>query len=183
MKVNKHSTREQLLNAAHQVILHHGAPALTLDAVAQQAGVSKGGLLYHFPSKEALIIGMIDRMCDAFDRALEQALAQEPELPGRYLRAYVQATFMPDREALAVGAALNAATANNPALLEPVRERFARWQAHIVADGLDPALASIVRLAADGLWFADFGQFAPIEGELRAQVLTMLIQLTQGEKV
>ena len=38
-----------------------GVAKLTLEAVAKEAGVSKGGLLYHFSNKEALIEGMIVR--------------------------------------------------------------------------------------------------------------------------
>ena len=41
--------------------LTSGAVHLTLDAVAERAGVSKGGLLYHFPSKESLLQAMVDR--------------------------------------------------------------------------------------------------------------------------
>ena len=49
------ATREKLLQSASQVVVEKGVDALTLAAVAKQAGVSKGGLLYHFPNKNALI--------------------------------------------------------------------------------------------------------------------------------
>ncbi|NTW04124.1 MAG: TetR/AcrR family transcriptional regulator, partial [Oscillochloris sp.] len=48
-----------------------------------------------------------------------------------------------------------------------------------VADGLDPALATLVRLAADGLWFADLMNFAPPDTALRAQIRTQLIALAE----
>ena len=44
------SARARLLDAAVAVVRRDGAQALTLDAVAAEAGVSKGGLLYHFRS-------------------------------------------------------------------------------------------------------------------------------------
>ncbi|MDO8275460.1 MAG: TetR/AcrR family transcriptional regulator, partial [Serpentinimonas sp.] len=44
-------TRNALLEATNTVILRDGIAHLTLEAVAKEAGVSKGGLLYHFPSK------------------------------------------------------------------------------------------------------------------------------------
>ena len=64
MKSNKVSSTTQIsiLNAACQIILERGAEALTIEAVAQKAGISKGGLLYHFPSKNKLIEGMINRL-------------------------------------------------------------------------------------------------------------------------
>ena len=42
------SSREKILDAAVQVAIRDGILAMTLDAVAREAGVSKGGLIYHF---------------------------------------------------------------------------------------------------------------------------------------
>ncbi|WP_415841676.1 TetR/AcrR family transcriptional regulator, partial [Paenibacillus macerans] len=55
----KASKRNAILQAAAKVARESGVEHLTLDAVAQEAGVSKGGLLYHFPNKEELISGMV----------------------------------------------------------------------------------------------------------------------------
>ena len=46
------ATRDTILSAAANLVLRKGASRMTLEAVAREAGVSKGGLLYHFPSKE-----------------------------------------------------------------------------------------------------------------------------------
>lgn len=56
------SARENLIDAFEDILIEHGENAATLDAVAKHAGVSKGGLLYHFPSKAALIDGLADRL-------------------------------------------------------------------------------------------------------------------------
>ena len=64
------SRRAQLLDAAVAVIRRDGAAALTLDAVAAEAGVSKGGVLYHFASKRALIDGLLSRWLDDFEAQL-----------------------------------------------------------------------------------------------------------------
>ena len=48
MPPRRGDTRKRLLDAAAAVVRRDGAGALTLDAVAAEAGVSKGGLLYHF---------------------------------------------------------------------------------------------------------------------------------------
>ncbi len=55
------NTRSQLLDAAEAVVAAEGVRALTLDAVAARSGISKGGLLYHFRSKEDLAAAMIER--------------------------------------------------------------------------------------------------------------------------
>ena len=64
------SAREKILNAAEARLLASGPAGLVLDAVAADAGVSKGGLLYHFRTKEALVGGLCDRMLARFDEQL-----------------------------------------------------------------------------------------------------------------
>jgi AcrR family transcriptional regulator len=49
--------REEILDATEAVIGREGVAGLTLDAVAAECDVSKGGLLHHFPSKDALVRG------------------------------------------------------------------------------------------------------------------------------
>ncbi|WP_329086284.1 MULTISPECIES: TetR/AcrR family transcriptional regulator [unclassified Streptosporangium] len=150
--MSRPSSKDRLLDAAAEVLLSEGAESLTLEAVAQRAGVSKGGLFYHFPTKQALVIAMVERLTKAFD----DALAQAGNGPGDFLRAYVQATI-PERHTTTapadrVTAALLAGVLVYPAGLEPLRERFAAWQARLTEDGIDPAAATAVRLAVDGWW-------------------------------
>ena len=59
--------KDALLDAAEALLWEQGTQALTLTAVADRAGVSKGGLLYHFPTKEALIRGLVARLIEEFD--------------------------------------------------------------------------------------------------------------------
>src|SRR3954453_7916392 len=66
-------TQDRLLAPAGGVLMRDGAQALTLDAVAQEAEVSKGGLLYHFKSKRELVEGMIERWMAEFQREIDEA--------------------------------------------------------------------------------------------------------------
>ncbi len=60
------NNRDRVLAAAARHVREHGPATLTLDAAAEAAGVSKGGLLYHFPSKHALVAALIDGALDGF---------------------------------------------------------------------------------------------------------------------
>jgi AcrR family transcriptional regulator len=60
----KPDARYKVLEAAVAIVAREGAAHLTIDAVAAQAGLSKGGVLYHFPSKRALLDGMLERLLD-----------------------------------------------------------------------------------------------------------------------
>jgi AcrR family transcriptional regulator len=177
-RATSETTRQQILNAAAQVIQTHGTEALTLEAVALAAGVSKGGLLYHFPGKSALIGGMIEHVLAAFDVALAEAEAyDEGPQAGRWLRAYLRASFTPAGQQLEVTSGLLAAVASDPTMLAPLQARYALWQQRTENDGLDSARATIVRLALDGLWIADLLGFAPPNGLLREQVRAALLAL------
>lgn len=168
-------TKSDVLQAAHRVVLRDGVSALTLEAVAREAGRSKGGLLYHFPTKEALIQGLIAEPIARFDHEVERLMALDPlPGPGRWVRAFLSASAEEAGSDYELTGGLLAAIANDPDLLAPMRAAYDRWQARAVTDGLDPVLATIVRLAADGFWLGDIFSFAPIADSLRADVIERL---------
>ena len=81
-------TRERLLEAAAAVVSTDGVSALTLDRVAEVAGVSKGGLLYHFATKRELVVAMLGRTLGRADDALAD-LAGDDGRPGAFAHAYL----------------------------------------------------------------------------------------------
>src|SRR5688572_14112673 len=168
-------TKLDVLQAAHRVVLRDGVSALTLEAVAREAGRSKGGLLYHFPTKEALIQGLIADPIARFDDEVERRMALDSlPGPGKWVRSFLSATAEEAGSDYELTGGLLAAIANDPDLLAPMRAAYDRWQARAVADGLDPVVATIVRLAADGFWLGDIFAFAPITEPLRTDVIKRL---------
>jgi AcrR family transcriptional regulator len=178
---SKSSTRTELLEAAYRILLRDGPGQITLDAVVQESGRSKGGVLYHFPTKEALLAGMVGLVLDRFDADVERARAADEGGAGAWLRAYLAASTARDPDAPAAGAGLLAVVAANPGLLTLARAHAAAWQERLVADGIDPTLATVVRLAVDGLAMADLFDLAPPTGEQRERVLAALMDLTRRE--
>jgi AcrR family transcriptional regulator len=145
--------RDSILDAAELVLFEHGTQALTLSAVAERAGVSKGGLLYHFPGKEALIKGLVGRVIEEFDALVA---SYDDGSPGSYSRAYVEAIFevLTGSEAARTRrrwAGITCAAAD-PELMAPLREAMARWHRRDPGEDSDPVAGMVVRLAAEGLW-------------------------------
>lgn len=174
-------TKIKLLEAAAQVVREKGASQLTLEAVAEKANVSKGGLLYHYPNKSMLLAAMVTHLMESFEEAMESQIAQsESEIT--WLEAFVAMSFDPNHSQLVESAGILAAVANDPSLLEPLRERYKVWQAQAEASGLDPNLATIIRLAADGLWFTELFDVSPLTDEQRSQVLDTLLTLIKDSK-
>ncbi|MBD0280758.1 MAG: TetR/AcrR family transcriptional regulator [Thermoleophilaceae bacterium] len=166
-------TRRRLLDAAAAVVRRDGPRGLTLDAVAAQAGLSKGGLLYHFTTKDALIDALVQDWLDRFE-----AEVAEGTTGANWACAYARACAGPRSAAeRATDVALLVAIAAQPRGLEAVRKRYAAWQDRLVADARDQVDATVVRLAADGLWFADLLGLAPPTGQLRQAVTARLEEL------
>jgi len=166
-------TAERIVRAAEDVVIKEGVAHLTLESAAAEAGVSKGGVLYHFPTRAALVAAMVERFVVSFDAALEHFGGYGGQ-PGDFLRAYVEATLAPanpgDARERRLGAALLAGVASDPELLAPLRERFLAWQSSVEWDGVDPAVASVIRYAADGMWLCQVFDLAPLREAHRRAV-------------
>ncbi|WP_416670727.1 TetR/AcrR family transcriptional regulator [Egbenema bharatensis] len=186
MTDTKHSavrtTRQVILQATMDGLLEQGLDSLTLDAVAQRAGVSKGGLLYHFPSKDALIAGLAKYLTEEFETTMQEEFAQDdaPGTPGQWTRSYVRAALRFNRQTMVLIANLSAAMTRNPNLLETACDHEKLIQKRLLSDGIDPVLATIVQLAMDGLWFADSLNL-PLKDPLRSQVITTLLAMTNTQ--
>lgn len=178
-------TRTTLLDAAERIVVSQGVARMTLEEVAREAGVSKGGLLYHFRSKEALTEGMIKRFVARFDSAVDFAHDDDEEATGRWTRAYVRATAgqtpLTGEAFDRANGALTAALANFPERLEVVRDQSARHQAEIEGDAIDPILGTIIRFAIDGIWLGENFELTRIDPTLKAAVINRLIAWTRLE--
>jgi AcrR family transcriptional regulator len=174
--------RDRLLDAAEAVVGRDGVSNLTLEAVAREAGVSKGGLLYHFRSKSELIVAIVERLAVRCESRQAGVVAENPPSPGAFTRAYVLARSETVCDKEPIHTALLAAAATNREYLDPIRRRFDQWQAKIESDGIDPVTAMIVRLAMDGLCLSKlFGMPVPA-GEMRQKVIGKLLAMTRDEK-
>jgi AcrR family transcriptional regulator len=147
------STREQIIDAALSVVRAQGVVALTLDEAARIAGISKGGVLYHFKSKEALIQGMVARLAGQCESLQQEHYERLAPGPNRWARALVATSFDPAAPTMdPAGCALLAAIATNPGLLEPLEGTIDTAFRRLTADSEDPSMALLVALAMDGLW-------------------------------
>jgi AcrR family transcriptional regulator len=176
--VDSTRTRKNILQAANRVVLRDGSNALTLDAVAKEAEVSKGGLLYHFPTKEALISGMVEDLAQSADQAMHQLQAGDPDPQGSWARAFINVCRESD-ETDTISAAMIPAAACDPALLDPLRQMYEAWQLKLDADLGDTGPSTLIRLALDGLWLVELLNLAPPRGERRDEFFSMMIKMTE----
>lgn len=172
------SSRERILDAAAELVSKIGSGRLTLDAVAEGAGLSKGGLLYNFPTKDALLQAMVQRLVDEV-AAEREALRAQAE-PGRNLEARLcAAALLKLRQGRAkeVANGLLAASAENPRLLDPVREVIKATLENLKArsDNLDAALLGW--LAIEGLNSLEMHDLSPFSEEEHEKVVQAVNRL------
>lgn len=158
---------EKLLDAAQAVVIRQGIANLTLDAVAAEAGVSKGGLLHHFPSKDRLVEALVTRSAENWRTRFLAAYERQPEGPGRMARALLH-DCLTDAESWtdqlrSSTSAVFAALAQNPALIQPMRAVYSDLHRRIAADGLPPGVGDAVVSAIDGLWLDWALGFVPLD--------------------
>lgn len=179
-------TRELIFAACGRILRRDGLTRLTLETVAAEAGLSKGGLLYHFPSKLALLEALFQHHIDRFNSDLQRLVQTEEQGPrpggSRWLRAYAKASIaeITDPDNASVLASLFAAGEQYPTVLAIMRRSYVEWQQQVEASPLEPAIALLVRLAVDGFWFTELYQYAPLSQEQRVAVLCEILRLTEA---
>jgi AcrR family transcriptional regulator len=171
----------QILDAAVAVVTRNGIANLTLDAVAAEAGLSKGGLLHHFPSKDRLVEAMVIRTAEEWRATLEENYAKTPAGPGRLVRAVLDHCLLDaanwTEELRERSAAVFAALAQNPALIAPLRVVHAEVLRRAADDGLPNGVADAVVAAVDGLWLNWVLGFGPLDQPRVERVRQALLRL------
>ncbi|MEM7092015.1 MAG: TetR/AcrR family transcriptional regulator [Actinomycetota bacterium] len=170
-------TRRALLEAANHIIRTEGTDRLTLDRVAAIAGVSKGGLLYHFGTKRALLAALLEETLADADDELERLAQARGDRAGAFAHAYLD--FVRDRTHTdATAAGVLAAAALEDGDLDPARERFATWQSRLIEDDcITPDDALLTRVIGDGLWLIDLFDLAPPTDAQREALLDRVAAL------
>lgn len=153
--------RRALLDEAAQLAMTGGLSAVTVQAVAAAAGVTKGGLFHHFTSKQALVEAMFADVMERFDAEIDANMPENTAEFGRFTRAYVE-TLLGGSEAN-IGETFDtlSATMMADATLGVLWSDWLRLRLERHRDtDFDPRL-EIVRFAADGAWLNLLGQGRP----------------------
>lgn len=167
--------RESVLDAFERLLIDDGERAATMDAAARAAGVSKGGLLYHFASKDALEQALLERL-----RALVDAdvatMATAPDGPvSFFLRTSVMDGDPLDR---ALIAASRLAQGGHTDATEALRDVRARWEEALRPHVRDETALALVLLVSDGLYFNNALTVSGAAGPVpRGRALDALITL------
>lgn len=172
------STQDRILDALEGLLLDRGLSQVTLEAVAAKAGVSKGGLLYHFRSKEALIAGMVRRLGERSAQQLADAATSVAEW---YLQPADDANEIALFQSLI--AALRSVDGKEGEIKEAVAETMGSWNDALRSEIADPVQAEIVRLVGDGIYLAALLGLSLPEPDLYAKVVDRLLGREERDRI
>ncbi|GAB5405684.1 MAG: TetR/AcrR family transcriptional regulator [Aureliella sp.] len=148
-------TRSRILDAVTDLIHSGGLAAVTLSAVCKRAGISKGGLVHHYPSKEAMVGAFLHRAGASYLEQVEAAMGNRKAGSGRRAAAYID-LFLGDPSSMGENAEKDC-SAVMVALVQgggqsEMNAIYQRIQEMLCEDGLSLELADLVIASVDGIW-------------------------------
>lgn len=182
MKPPRSNSREKILAAAADVAREAGPGSLSLEAVALRAGVSKGGLLYNFPTKAKLMQGLVERYLNEFEQALEAARTDDADGES-LLSTYIRLAARECEETKPSASWIFSAIAEDPDFLTPIKAFHRQLFARLKAQTPDTQALLICYLAIEGLRSMNlFDSDVLSQDERRTLVASLLTVAGSGEK-
>lgn len=114
----------RILDAAEEVILDSGGRNFTLDAVAARAGISKGGLVYNFATKDALVRAALEREVVGFQSAVRDRVGGATDDTFQLVLAHIDQALDEDDAATRKAAFLMTALVHAPDMMAPARDYY-----------------------------------------------------------
>ena len=167
-------SRNAVLEAALAIIAIEGPGRLTLDAIARESGISKGGLMHQFRTKEAVLKALLERQTEYFEDFSRSHMA-ESDAPQPHLAAQIAALREATDTPRSVAFAVLGAAALEPGLMSVTRDVDAKRLAAIKAEAADPDLAVLRWVAAWGLALTTMLGLSPLSEDERRRLFDRLL--------
>ncbi|MGB6073132.1 MAG: TetR/AcrR family transcriptional regulator [Rhodococcus sp. (in: high G+C Gram-positive bacteria)] len=168
-------TRDRILDALESMLIEHGMTKVTLDSVAAAAGVSKGGLLYHFKTKDVLIAAMVRRLGAQADQQRADAAAGGTSVAKWYLQPPDSISEKEIALYRSTLAALRSVDGNSGEVQDAVTEMMRLWDEGLRTEIDDPVQAEIIRLVGDGIYLGALLDLPGVDPDLHRRVVDRLL--------
>jgi AcrR family transcriptional regulator len=173
------SSRTQILQAAVRVTERHGITALTLEAAAEEAGLTKPGLMYHFRTRDDLLMAIQRYLTETWEELLLTELGKPLEQSTAQERAAAYARVNAHGPASKAELAFMVESAASSELAQVWNDLMARWVPQPAVP--DPAQLDLflARLAADGLWLFEATRPAPLAPGVKEALVRRIAALAE----
>ena len=170
--------KEKILAAARQIVEDSGAGSLTFDELVKVSGITRGGITYHFPTKEDLLRSLLESDFRAVGRSRSGADARRLR-PGNRAPARIHShlTAQDESHRRFLCGMLSAATLD-PSLMDPCRQELRERLGRKKWTERDLRL-HLVHLAAEGLMWQELFQMYSMPAPARARLVGLMEELAR----
>lgn len=156
--------------------MERGAGALTFEEIAQVSGVTRGGITYHFPTKQRLLKALVEQDLEQWQRIEDENFPKRCPAGAADLVAFIRAHTAEEPERRRFVTGMMSAITLDPPILDPARDFERRRLADV--EWTDTALRQhVLRLAAMGLFWADVFDCPELPASVRRRLVDTLEQL------
>ncbi|WP_417679478.1 TetR/AcrR family transcriptional regulator [Pseudodonghicola sp.] len=178
----KRIERNDILTAVETVIRDFGPSGLTIEAVAERAGISKASVLYDFKTKKQLLAAYVARQIEMKAAQRCERMAQAEACSNPWLSALIEeAESPPSEEEISGAVQLTASMGADDMSRAQMRAFFDAEIARIQSEAADPRQALLAWLALNGIMSLEYLGFHRFDAPLRAQILDDIRKLIQPE--
>ncbi|MEX3934507.1 TetR/AcrR family transcriptional regulator [Paraburkholderia phymatum] len=173
------NTRKKAIEAALTILTHEGVGGLTFDSLSRESGISKGGLLHQFRTKNGVLKALLEHQQEQFDQIAREHMVKdgaakvEPCLSSQ-IAIYRESVKQPHSVARAILAALVA----SPELLEDLKATDAAKMKKLREESADLELSLLRYFAASGLAFNSLLGLSPLPESMLNRLFARLLDET-----
>ena len=181
-KLGRSDARARILKAADALAAERGPGNLSVEAVAVRAGLSKGGVLYHFRTKVELLSALVGSHIEQRRLRVEQHMAGAAGGANGLAEALVEAYREEKSCSTPPPSGILAAIAAHPDLLDPLRAHHHETLSRLRQDSGDPDLATIAFLAIEGMKAMRLFGFDVIDPQQQEAILDRMTSLLSAQE-
>ena len=168
--------RQVILDAARRIVREQGAGKLTFEGLVQESGVTRGGITYHFATKQALLRALLEADMEQWSELEESSRPADMCGHAADLLGHIRCHTARNEDRRRFVAGMVSAVTHDRTLLDPVREFISEKRAGVKWN--DAQLRRhLLRLAAEGLFWSELFEYGELEPAVRKRLVEMMERL------
>jgi AcrR family transcriptional regulator len=165
--------RQIVLDAARRIVREQGAGKLTFEGLVQESGVTRGGITYHFATKQDLLRGLLEADMEQWSELEQNCCPEEFSGQAAELLKDIRCHTARNEDRRRFVAGMVSAVTLDRTLLDPVRAFIAEKRAGVTWN--DAQLRQhLLRLAAEGLFWSELFEYGELEPDVRKRLVELM---------
>jgi len=170
--------KQEVLDAARRIVRDRGAGNLTFEEIVQESGVTRGGITYHFATKDALLRALVESDIEQWRELEDRHRPEATDPQTAELIADIRGHTEPNEDRRRFVAGMLSALTLDPSLLDPVRQFIAQKLAGLEWDDVQ-LRRHLLRLAAEGLFWSEIFEYRELDPDVRERLVALMEQMAR----